>query len=81
MRVFFRLVTTALKQRNPISTRLELASLGLLAVLWLVLGSYLAASEAAEADVECFSADSSIDDPVELPGCAFSPSAPISNSN
>ncbi|THG96314.1 hypothetical protein EW145_g7801 [Phellinidium pouzarii] len=62
------LLSTVLKQRLPISTRMEMASLGLLAVLWLALGSYLAVSEAAEADVECFSSDSTVADPVELPG-------------
>ncbi|KAI5124975.1 hypothetical protein M0805_007401 [Coniferiporia weirii] len=62
------LVSTLFKGRNPVSTRIELACLGLLAVLWLALGSFLAASEAAEADVECFSSDSTLDDPVELPG-------------
>lgn len=53
------------------STRFELASLGLLGVFWLALGSFLLASEAGEADVECFSADSSEDDPVDFPGCKF----------
>jgi len=60
--------TTLLKQRNPVSTRFELASLGLLGVFWLALGSFLLASEAGEADVECFSADSTEDDPVDFPG-------------
>ncbi|KAL5507976.1 hypothetical protein ACEPAH_5594 [Sanghuangporus vaninii] len=62
------LVSTLFKQRSPITTRIELACLGLLAVLWLALGSFLAASESAEADVECFSSDSTLEDPVEFPG-------------
>jgi len=41
--------------RNPISTRIELASLGLAALLWLILGVFLATSESQDADVECFS--------------------------
>ena len=69
---FYRLVCTFFKQRSPITTRIELACLGLLAVLWLSLGSYLAASESGEADVECFSAGSSLEDPVEFPGCEYS---------
>jgi len=59
-----------LRERNPISTRIELACLGLLGVFWLVLGVYLATSESQFADVECTSdtvADTSInaaaDDP------------------
>jgi len=59
---------TLLKQRNPITTRIELASLGLLGVLWLALGVFLAISESAEADVECFAADSTESDPIEFPG-------------
>ena len=68
----YRLISTLFKQRSPISTRIELACLGLLAVLWLALGSFLAASASAEADVECFSSDSSLEDPVEFPGCELS---------
>ncbi|KAH8118270.1 hypothetical protein DFH11DRAFT_659405 [Phellopilus nigrolimitatus] len=60
------LASTIFKMRSPISTRIELASLGLLAVLWLALASFLAASASAEADVECF--DSTESDPVEFPG-------------
>ena len=69
MPISLRLGTTLLKQRNPVSTRFELASLGLLGVFWLALGSFLLASEAGDADVECFDADSSEDDPVDFPGC------------
>lgn len=68
-----RLVSTPFKQRNPISTRIELASLGLLSVLWLALGGFLAASASAEADVECFSSSSSLEDPVEDPECESLP--------
>ncbi|KXN86284.1 hypothetical protein AN958_10146 [Leucoagaricus sp. SymC.cos] len=46
-----------LKERNPISTRIELASLGLAGVFWLVLGVYLTTSESQDADVECFASD------------------------
>lgn len=46
-----------LKERNPISTRIELASLGLAGVFWLVLGVYLTTSESQNADVECFTSD------------------------
>jgi len=42
-----------LRERNPISTRIELACLGLMGVFWLVLGVYLATSESQTADVEC----------------------------
>ncbi|KAF8976962.1 hypothetical protein BDQ17DRAFT_1398153 [Cyathus striatus] len=43
-----------LKERNPISTRIEIASLGLAGIFWLVLGVYLTTSESQDADVECF---------------------------
>ncbi|KAJ3505944.1 hypothetical protein NLJ89_g7143 [Agrocybe chaxingu] len=46
-----------LGKRNPISTRIELACLGLASVFWLVLGAYLATSEAQSADVECYAPD------------------------
>jgi len=48
-----------LRDRNPISTRIELSSLCLVGIFWLVLGVYLATSEALTADVECFSIDES----------------------
>lgn len=66
-----RLGSTFLKTRSPVSTRVELASLGLLGVLWLALGVFLGISAAAEADVECFAADSSESDPIEFPGCMW----------
>jgi len=43
-----------LRERNPISTRIELASLGLAGIFWLVLGVYLTTSDSQDADVECF---------------------------
>jgi len=48
-----------LRDRNPISTRVELASLCLAGIFWLVLGVYLTTSDAQTADVECFSTDGS----------------------
>jgi len=48
------------KERNPISTRIELACLGLLGTFWLVLGVYLTTSESQSADVECFADESSL---------------------
>ncbi|KIK68141.1 hypothetical protein GYMLUDRAFT_191245 [Collybiopsis luxurians FD-317 M1] len=47
------------RERNPISTRLELASLTLAGIFWLVLGIYLATSDSQSADVECFSSTTS----------------------
>jgi len=46
-----------LRGRNPISTKIELACLGLAGIFWLVLGVYLTTSDAQSADVECFSSD------------------------
>jgi hypothetical protein len=43
-----------LRESNPISTRIELASLGLAGMFWLILGVYLTTSDAQTADVECF---------------------------
>jgi len=48
-----------LRERNPISTRIELACLGLAGIFWLVLGAYLTTSASQSADVECFSSASS----------------------
>ncbi|KAF8639869.1 hypothetical protein AX17_001124 [Amanita inopinata Kibby_2008] len=47
------------RERNPISTRIELASLGLAGTFWLVLGVYLATSESQFAEVECYTSGSS----------------------
>jgi hypothetical protein len=46
-----------LRERSPISARLELASLGFLGILWLALGLFLATSDSQSADVECFTAE------------------------
>jgi hypothetical protein len=46
--------SVVMKERNPISTRIELACLGLAGLFWLVLGVYLTTSESQSADVECF---------------------------
>ncbi|KAJ7095393.1 hypothetical protein B0H15DRAFT_829380 [Mycena belliarum] len=48
-----------LRERNPISTRLELASLGFLGILWLALGIFLSTSDSQSADVECFASATS----------------------
>ncbi|CAL1700590.1 unnamed protein product [Somion occarium] len=55
------------RDRNPISTRVELGCLGLTAVLWLALGAFLASSESEGADVECFSS-SDTSEPFDMPG-------------
>jgi hypothetical protein len=54
--IFFILLSFSycLRERNPISTRIELASLGLVGMFWLILGVYLTTSDAQSADVECF---------------------------
>jgi len=48
-----------LRERSPISTRIELASLGFLGILWLALGVFLFTSDSQSADVECFASESS----------------------
>jgi len=45
------------RERNPISTRTELACLGLTGIFWLILGAFLVLSDSKAAEVECFSAD------------------------
>lgn len=55
------------RDRNPISTRVELGCLGLVGVLWLALGAFLGSSDADAADVECFSS-SDITEPFDMPG-------------
>ncbi|KAH0839742.1 hypothetical protein J3R83DRAFT_682 [Lanmaoa asiatica] len=80
------LVCSALRNRNPISTRIELGCLGLLGTFWLgasrcrlvvscaqvdvALGAFLASSDSENADVECFS---SVDSSqlVDVAGCTF----------
>ncbi|KAF5369917.1 hypothetical protein D9758_001033 [Tetrapyrgos nigripes] len=58
-----------LRERNPISTRIELGCLGLAAVFWLALGVYLATSDSGDADVECFALGSST--PVDESSASF----------
>jgi len=48
-----------LRERSPISTRIELASLGFMGILWLALGVFLSTSDSQSADVECFASESS----------------------
>ncbi|KAA1466382.1 hypothetical protein DENSPDRAFT_831198 [Dentipellis sp. KUC8613] len=45
------------RNMNPISTRIELACLGLAGTFWLALGAYLASSDSETANVECFASD------------------------
>jgi len=54
--IFFVLLSFSyfFRERNPISTKIELASLGLSGMFWLILGVYLTTSDAQSADVECF---------------------------
>jgi len=57
------------KQSSPVSTRIELASLGLAGTLWIALGAFLATSESEGADVECFASSTST---VPLDSSSFS---------
>jgi len=58
---------TLTRDRNPISTRIELGCLGLAGVFWLSLAAFLVTSDSDDADVECFaSADST--SPIDMPG-------------
>ncbi|KAI0722937.1 hypothetical protein C8Q76DRAFT_721005 [Earliella scabrosa] len=56
------------KERNPISTRVELGCLGLAGTLWLALGAFVASSESELADVECFSSSDADAEPIDIPG-------------
>jgi len=47
------------RERNPVSTRIELACLGLIGMFWFVLGVFLVTSESKVAEVECFASASS----------------------
>jgi len=47
------------RERNPISTRTELACLGLTGIFWLILGVFLVTSDSKAAEVECFTSDAS----------------------
>ncbi|TFK91829.1 hypothetical protein K466DRAFT_540946 [Polyporus arcularius HHB13444] len=56
------------KERNPISTRVELGCLGLTGTLWLALGAFIASSDSEMADVECFSSSGADAEPIDIPG-------------
>ncbi|KAI1786517.1 hypothetical protein LXA43DRAFT_53734 [Ganoderma leucocontextum] len=56
------------KERNPISTRVELGCLGLAGTLWLALGAFVASSDSEMADVECFSSSDAEAEPIDIPG-------------
>lgn len=56
------------KERNPISTRVELGCLGLAGTLWLALGAFVASSDSEMADVECFSSSDADAEPIDIPG-------------
>jgi len=49
------------KDRNPITTKIELGCLGLAGTLWLALGAFLINSESQSADVECFASEHDIE--------------------
>jgi hypothetical protein len=49
-----------LRERNPISTRIELVFLGFAGFLWLVLGVFLATSASQSAEVDCFASSSDV---------------------
>ncbi|KAH9943406.1 uncharacterized protein BXZ73DRAFT_74369 [Epithele typhae] len=57
-----------MKERNPISTRIELGCLGLTGVLWLALSAFVASSDSEMADVECFSSSDANAQPIDIPG-------------
>jgi len=46
-----------LRERNPISTRIELPMVAFAGLLWLILGVYLVTSDSQDADVECFASE------------------------
>ncbi|TFK55717.1 hypothetical protein OE88DRAFT_1731374 [Heliocybe sulcata] len=53
------------RSQSPISTKIELACLGLVGTFWLALGAFLVTSESETADVECFS-DAEATTPVDV---------------
>jgi len=59
---------TLMKERSPVSTKIELACLGLIGTFWLSLGAYLATSPSDDAEVECYSTTDSVTDVIEMPG-------------
>lgn len=62
------LAFTFMRERSPISTRIELGCLGLAGTFWLSLGAFLATSDSEAADVECFTSDGSISNAITVPG-------------
>jgi len=54
------------RERNPISTRTELACLGLTGMFWLILGTFLVSSDSKAAEVECFASESTVPLPNNL---------------
>jgi len=61
------LACTLLRDRNPISTRIEMPCLGLAGVFWLSLGGFLAGSGYDTAEVECFTS-TDLTNPINMPG-------------
>ncbi|KIM90813.1 hypothetical protein PILCRDRAFT_811301 [Piloderma croceum F 1598] len=59
---------TLMRERSPISTRIELGCLGLAGTFWLSLGAFLATSDSESADVECFASAGSTSDVIDMPG-------------
>jgi len=57
--IILALLLFGVKKANPISARVELGCLGLAGIIWLVLAAILITSNAEDADVECYSNDSS----------------------
>ncbi|ETW83945.1 hypothetical protein HETIRDRAFT_155254, partial [Heterobasidion irregulare TC 32-1] len=55
------------KNMNPVSTRIELACLGLAGTFWLALGAFLASSDSENASVECFASETDTD-PISVEG-------------
>lgn len=55
------------KNMNPVSTRIELACLGLAGTFWLALGAFLASSDSENASVECFASETDTD-PIDVEG-------------
>jgi len=59
---------TLMRDRSPISTRIELGCLGLAGTFWLSLGAFLATSASLNADVECFASTGSTSNLINMPG-------------
>lgn len=59
---------TLMKEDSPVTTKIELACLGLIGTFWLSLGAFLVTSPSDDAEVECYSTTDSVTDVVELPG-------------